>query len=70
MKTTATIMVSNTNSKLAMKMYDILGREILSMETNDNKFIISRGNLNTGIYLLKIIAMDQTLVQTQKLIIE
>jgi hypothetical protein len=70
MKTTATIVVSNTSSKLAMKMYDILGREILSKETNDNTFIISRGNLSAGIYLLKIVAMDQTLVQTQKLIIE
>ena len=70
MKTTATIVVSNTNSTLAMKMYDILGREILSKETNDNTFIISRGNLSAGIYLLKIVAMDQTLVQTQKLIIE
>ena len=53
-----------------MKMFDILGREILSKETNDNTFIISRGNLSAGIYLLKIVAMDQTLVQTQKLIIE
>jgi len=55
---------------LVLKVYDILGREIDTMESNSNKFILTRGNLNTGIYLLKILTPDQSLIQTQKLIIE
>jgi hypothetical protein len=70
MKTQATIIVSNIASPLVLKVYDMLGREITTMESNTNKFIFTKGNLNTGIYLLKILTLDQTLIQTQKLIIE
>ena len=48
----------------------MLGREITTMKSNSNKFIFMKGNLNTGIYLLKILTLDHTLIQTQKLIIE
>ena len=70
MKTQATIIVSNISSPLVLKVYDMLGREITTMESNSNKFIFTKGNLNSGIYLLKILTEDQSLVQTQKLIIE
>jgi hypothetical protein len=48
----------------------MLGREITTIESNSNKFIFTKGNLNSGIYLLKILTADQSLIQTQKLIIE
>ena len=70
MKTQATIIVSNIASPLVLKVYDMLGREITTMKSNSNKFIFTKGNLNTGIYLLKILTLDHTLIQTQKLIIE
>lgn len=70
MKTQTTIIVSNIVSPLVLKVYDILGREINTMESNSNKFILTKGNLKTGIYLLKIMTPDQSLIQTQKLIIE
>ena len=70
MKTEATIIVSNIASPLVLKVYDMLGREITTMESNTNKFIFTKGNLNSGIYLLKILTLDQTMIQTQKLIIE
>tara|TARA_R110000787_G_scaffold13189_4_gene41713 strand:- start:349 stop:3312 length:2964 start_codon:yes stop_codon:yes gene_type:complete len=70
MKTEATIIVSNITSPIVLKVYDMLGREITTMESNTNKFIFTKGNLNTGIYLLKILTLDQTMIQTQKLIIE
>ena len=69
-KTQATIIVSNIASPLVLKVYDMLGREITTMKSNSNKFIFTKGNLNTGIYLLKILTLDHTLIQTQKLIIE
>lgn len=70
MKSETTILVSNYSSSLELIVYDMLGREITSLKTDTNKFILSKGNLNSGIYLLKIVAADQSVIETQKLIIE
>ncbi len=70
MKTITTILISNSTSPLQLVIYDMLGRELEILETNTNKFILNKGNLNTGIYLLKLMTPDQLLIQTQKLIIE
>ena len=70
MKTTATILVSNNTSPLQLVIYDMLGRELETLETNTNKFILNKGNLMSGIYILKLLIADQSIIQTEMLIIE
>ena len=40
------------------------------MESDSNKFILEKGSLNSGIYFLKILIVDDFFMQTKKLIIE
>ncbi len=70
MKTTTTIVVSNNTSPLQLVVYDMLGRELKVLETNNNKFTLDKGNLKSGIYILKLVVTDQSIIQTEMLIIE
>jgi hypothetical protein len=70
MKSETTILVSNYSSPLELLVYDMLGREITSLKTDANKFVLSKRNMNSGVYLLKIVTADQSIIQTQKIIVE
>ncbi len=65
-----TITVSNTTSPLSLTIYDMLGREIKMMKTNSNKFILEKENLNTGVYILKLTTDNESVLQTQRLIVK
>ncbi len=71
MKTSATVIVSNYfGSQLQLAIFDILGREINSLKADNNKFIIEKRNLDTGVYLLKFITDDTSVIETKRLIVE
>jgi len=70
LETKTTIRISNNIGPLKLFVYDLLGREINSKETNSNKFILERGNLTSGVYILRIDALDGSMIYTQKLIVK
>jgi len=70
MKTTAVVKVSNYTGVLHLSIYDMLGRVINTLETDSNTFVLEKGNLKTGVYILKILSEDNVTIQSQKLIIE
>ncbi len=70
MKTAATILISNNTYPLKLAVYDLLGREIVSMETDSNKFELQRGNFTSGLYILKITTDEGITLHAQKLIVE
>jgi hypothetical protein len=69
MDETTTIIVGNGITGLEVFMYDVLGREVQSLQSNSNTVIIERGNLNAGVYLLKITSEDGALRATKKLLL-
>ena len=70
MRTKTTIRVSNNVGPIKLVVYDLLGREVLKKETNSNKFVLERGNLTSGLYIIRIDSIDGSMLHTQKLIIE
>jgi hypothetical protein len=70
MNTVTTIMVTNSVSQLKLAVYDLLGREIIQMESNSNIFTLEKGNLTSGLYILKITTDENTIVHTEKLIVK
>ena len=70
MKTKTTIKVSNNIGPIKLVVYDLLGREIIYKESNSNKFILEKGNLTSGLYILRIDALDGSVLHTQKLVVE
>ncbi|MBI4932158.1 MAG: T9SS type A sorting domain-containing protein [Bacteroidetes bacterium] len=72
--TEATIEVSSfksqvPSSKLEFKLYDVFGREVRRLLFTDNRLLITRGNLASGIYFYKF--SDSTeVIGTGKIIIE
>lgn len=70
MKTQTTIIVNNSSGIVQLSVYDLLGREIKTMKTNTQTFILEKGNLQTGIYVLKITSKGNRLIYTEKLIVE
>ncbi|THF48519.1 T9SS type A sorting domain-containing protein [Flavobacterium supellecticarium] len=58
---------STTGSDKTIEIYDILGKQVLNLKSENNN-PIQLSNLNTGVYLLKITEEGKT--ATQKLIIK
>ncbi|MFT6048531.1 MAG: hypothetical protein ACI9KI_000256 [Patiriisocius sp.] len=69
MDETTTIIVGNATTGLDVVMYDVLGREVQNLQSNSNTVVIERGNLNAGVYLLKITSEDGALRATKKLLL-
>ncbi|MGK0385869.1 MAG: hypothetical protein ACI849_000474 [Patiriisocius sp.] len=65
-----TIVVRNATAGLEVIMYDLLGREVKTKKSNSNTVTLERGNLNSGVYLLKIKTQGGTLQDTKKLILK
>ncbi len=66
----ATIRVVNTNSPLRLTIYNMLGKKVKTMFSDSNNFILERGNLMSGIYILQISTENGYAQQNQKLIIK
>lgn len=70
METTTTILVSNNISLIELVVFDLLGREVKRMKTNSNRVILEKDDLNSGMYILKMITAELGIVHTEKLIIK
>ncbi len=68
--TTTTITVSNYEGPYQMKIYDLLGKEIESLQSNLNAVLLNKGNLNSGVYLIRIISDDGSFQDSKKLIVK
>jgi len=62
-----TIVFENSNSTHKIELYDITGKIISSYSTEDSKFKISKNNLASGLYFLKV-SNNQGESTTQKVI--
>lgn len=58
------------NSKLEMRVYNVLGREVFQNKLSSNEYTFERENLISGIYFYKIINQERQIVGTGKLIVE
>lgn len=62
-----TFTFSKEQKNIAIKLFDVTGKEIKSVNYSGTKFILEQGNLNAGVYFIKIQTSDG--VQTQKVIV-
>lgn len=70
--TTTTISIDNEllTSSTEIRMYDILGREVKRISKTKNKEVtITRDNLTSGLYFLKLIT-DDKIIDARKIIVE
>ncbi|WP_456437782.1 lamin tail domain-containing protein [Psychroserpens sp.] len=68
--TQTTIVVPNATTGLEVVLSDMLGREVKSQNSKTNSLVLERGNLNAGVYLLKISNKSGTLRTTKRLILK
>ena len=57
---------SRNNAEMSVKLFDILGKQVLDQKVNDNKLNVS--SLNTGVYIMKVSQDNATI--TKKLVIQ
>ena len=69
MQNETVLRIPNNTISLNLRLYDMLGRVVQTATTNTDAFIIKRGNLNTGIYLIQISSNNKTSI-TKKLIVK
>jgi len=69
LKTKSEIIISTSSYPVTLEIYDVYGREVQKLNSNTNKFIVSKGNLSSGMYMLVLRTEQGSLVQEQKLIV-
>jgi hypothetical protein len=70
MKTNTTIRIMNYYDPVNLVVHDLIGREILNLESEKSTIQLERNNLPTGLYILRIESLDGTVLFTEKLLIE
>ena len=70
MKSEAKIIISNSEVSVNLHIYDIYGREVVSMESNSNSIILQRDKLSSGMYKLALVTNQGTFFQKQILVVE
>ena len=61
------VMLSSKNkANMSVRVFDVLGKQVLNEKVNDNKLYVS--SLNTGIYIMKVSQDNATI--TKKLVIQ
>jgi hypothetical protein len=60
--------IKGTNSKLQYALYDLSAKKILDGSVFDNKIVISKDDLNPGIYIISITKKNE--IFSEKIIIE
>ena len=65
-----TIKVSNSNGSVQLRIYDILGKLVKTVNSNTNEFTLQKENLESGVYMLNIYAEDGSFQDTKKLIVK
>lgn len=70
LSTSTTIKVSNSNGSIQLKVYDVLGKLVKTLNTNTNEIVLQKDNLKTGVYMLNIYSEDGSFQDTKKLIVK
>lgn len=65
-----TVDVSNIESNTVLKIYDIVGKEVKSIELINGKNQMDVSNLNSGIYFYTIFKDNKSIIETKKLVIK
>ncbi len=61
------VMLSSKNkANMSVKVFDVLGKQVLNEKVNDNKLYVS--SLNAGVYIMKVSQDNVTI--TKKLVIQ
>jgi len=70
-QTTIEILSSEKAENVLLKVFDVFGREVLNstLENNSNKLILSKSQLNTGIYFYKVFQKEKV-IGMGKLVVE
>jgi len=69
LKTESEIIVSTSSYPITLEIYDVYGREVQKLTSSTNKFMVSKGSLSSGMYMLVLHTEQGSLVQEQKLIV-
>lgn len=64
-----TISISKNVSQVKLTVYDLLGREVTSNTSESNSILLQKGNLTSGVYILKISSDNYSGFGTKKLIV-
>ncbi len=69
LKTESEIIVSTSLYPVTLKIYDVYGKEVQKLSSNTNKFIVNKGNLSSGMYMLVLQTEQGAVLQEQKLMV-
>ena len=68
--TSTTIKVSNSNGSIQLRVYDVLGKLVKTVNSNTNEFVLQKDNLETGVYMLNIYEENGSFQDSKKLIVK
>jgi hypothetical protein len=64
------VIIGNMTSPVSLMIYDLLGRETHATRSDTNTFVLKREQFKTGIYILKLMTEDGTVLDIQKLVVK
>ena len=64
------VIIGNVTTPVSLAIYDLLGREIMKLQSDSNNFVLRREQFKAGIYILKLITDTQSVLEIQKLIVK
>jgi phosphodiesterase/alkaline phosphatase D-like protein len=67
--TNTTITFNTEVQNATVKVFDVVGKEVKVVNFSGKEFTLEKGDLNAGIYSVKIIAANQSVIANQKIVI-
>lgn len=67
--TNTTITFNTEVQNATVKVFDVVGKEVKVVNFSGKEFTLEKGDLNAGIYSVKIIATNQSVIANQKIVI-
>lgn len=67
--TNTTITFNTEVQNATVKVFDVVGKEVKVVNFSGKDFTLEKGDLNAGIYSVKIIASNQSVIANQKIVI-
>ncbi len=67
---TTTITMNSEIKNSTVKIVDVLGKEVKTISFSGKKLVLEKGELHTGIYSVKIISEQKTIIANEKIIIQ
>ncbi|MGB3949169.1 MAG: T9SS type A sorting domain-containing protein [Bacteroidia bacterium] len=67
--TNTTITFNTEVQNATVKVFDVIGKEVKTLHFTGKEFTLEKGDLNAGIYSVKIISANQSVIANQKIVI-